>query len=234
MNVLKWNQSEIFTLVFLQLYPQRSIFMRSKFLKLFNCFSGVFMTFWTSFKNTLLNRSVYGMMVYLRCTGNLIYPVHKRVFFFKDSVQQKLSCVKNCTKRGVRTWDRGAGHYFLKIVSLQLVLSIFPFLVAKAILASNFYPICEAWWILFHASPIFSYPVLCADTFGAAILTLLSCKAQQIQKSQIVRLDAANAPPFAFKRGNCAPLCFYAQGTKPPQVILAAYYILRQYYWCFF
>ncbi len=79
-------------------------------------------------------------MIGFFCTGlceeNGIRDVSK--LSLKGSVQRKLSWVENSANVGKFTSDRGAGHYFSNLLSLHVVLNIFPFSLSKAKFVGDF------------------------------------------------------------------------------------------------
>jgi hypothetical protein len=66
--------------------------------------------------------------------------------------------------------------------------------------------------------PILSYSLCCTNIIGTAILIQLKGEAQRIKKNlQIFGIGAANAPRFAYRRCEYAPLCLLVQGAAQRQ-----------------
>ncbi len=57
----------------------------------------------------------------------------------KGSVQRKLRWVENCVNRCVWAWDCGTGHFYVLLLDLNLVFTIFLFLVSTAQFIGEFW-----------------------------------------------------------------------------------------------
>ncbi len=62
----------------------------------------------------------------------------KNNFAIKGSVQRKLRWVEYCANLWVLASNRGAGHYFLSLLSLHVALNVFLFLFSKAKFLGDF------------------------------------------------------------------------------------------------
>ncbi len=91
--------------------------------------------------------------------------------------------VKNSANHWVFAWECGAVHCFLYIICLRLLLDIFCFKSVQQKYQVISKTVGEVRRIAFRALPILSCPLRCANTNGAAILTLLTQGAQRIKKN---------------------------------------------------
>jgi hypothetical protein len=57
----------------------------------------------------------------------------------KGSVQRKLRWVENGVNQCVWAWDSGAGRFYVVLLRLHLVLTIFPFPVSTAQVIGEFW-----------------------------------------------------------------------------------------------
>jgi hypothetical protein len=58
---------------------------------------------------------------------------------FKGSVQRKLRGVENSVNRCVRAWNCGTGRFYVVLLRLHLVFTIFPFPVSTAQFIGKFW-----------------------------------------------------------------------------------------------
>jgi hypothetical protein len=104
-------------------------------------------------------------------------------------------------------WDCGAGHYFDLLLRPRLALNIFPFPVTTAKLIGELYNNRRS---ASHGCPRFAYSfvfLMLANTIGAEIRAPLIGKVQGRNKNPRKKfIGVANAPCFAYRRGERPPL----------------------------
>ncbi len=69
------------------------------------------------------------------CESKIFFPDQ----LLKGSVQRKLRWVENGVNRSVGASDWGAGHFYIVLLRLHLVFTIFPFPVSTAQIIGEFW-----------------------------------------------------------------------------------------------
>jgi hypothetical protein len=68
-----------------------------------------------------------------------IFRIFMELFELKGSVQRKLRWVENGVNRCVWAWDCGAGRFYVVLLRLHLVFTVFPFPVSTAEFIGEFW-----------------------------------------------------------------------------------------------